>query len=147
MLVCIESWHVQVTCSNVSSSNNREIWGLYSTWTDMRNVYKILVGILGRGFFRNLDLDVRIILKWFVKRWVVMLWTVFTWLKTRSNGRLLWRRYLGAVQKAKNFLISWARETLLHVHVSHGTVTCPLCLVSCSYLEILGFRSHYISRW
>jgi len=42
--------------------------GLYSTSTNMRNVYRILVGILGRPVFRNLSLDVRIILKWVVKR-------------------------------------------------------------------------------
>jgi hypothetical protein len=34
----------------------------------MRNVFRILVGILGRPIFRNLSLVVRIILKWVAKR-------------------------------------------------------------------------------
>lgn len=52
---------------------HKEMGGLYITSTDMRNVYKILVGILGRPVFRNPSLVVRIILKWDVKRCIYSL--------------------------------------------------------------------------
>lgn len=42
--------------------------GLYSTSRNMRNVYRIVVGIIGRLVFRNLSLVMRIVLKFVVKR-------------------------------------------------------------------------------
>ena len=106
---------------------HKEMRGLYTTLTDMRNVYKIFVGVLGRPVFINVNLDVRVILKWVVKIWVVMLWIIFTWLETgcsvNDTSGLYTRRRL-----------SWPTEwewlcfikSVIYVEENHDTVTFPL---------------------
>jgi hypothetical protein len=148
MLACNWVMTCTSTRNNVSNSNCKKMWGLCSTWTDMKNVYKILVGVLGRAFFRNLGLGVRIILKRIVKRWVVMLWTRFTWLETGSSGRLLWRRYLLALQKAKNFFDQPSQSD--SASCTCESRHCHLSTVPCFLFMFINPRSHwchYISRW
>jgi hypothetical protein len=61
---------------------------------ETRNAYWILVGRPKRKKPRDRDLDVdgRIILKWFVQKWDGRACTVFLSLRIGTNGALLWTR-------------------------------------------------------
>jgi hypothetical protein len=54
---------------------------------DMRNAYKFSLETKGRD--HSNDIDLKIILEWFLERWCGMMWTGLFWLRIGTGGGLL----------------------------------------------------------
>jgi hypothetical protein len=56
---------------------------------ERRNAYRILVGKPeGKSYYEDLDVGVRMILKWILKRYDEVVWTGLIWLRIETSGGL-----------------------------------------------------------
>jgi hypothetical protein len=62
--------------------------------------------LMGEGHLRDLDADVRVILRWILRKEFVSVWTGFKWLKIGLNSRSLWTRW-STFGFRKNWRMSW----------------------------------------